>query len=120
MDYPYRGARNQRYVKVQGEVWVYDIAAGESSDVDRVEYGDTATAMSGAEIVVEEGIELATWTDPRTAPVPGYDIVIVAQDATGFWWKVTRWESGEYGVDYGYGGAEADFVWYWEVRGEMA
>ena len=120
MDYGFRGARNQRYVKVNGTLVIYDMAAGDVAPTERVEYGDTATAMPGAEVVVEAGVELATWTDPRQGLVDGYDIEILAQDATGFWCRVTRWESGEYGYDYGYGGEEADFVWGWEVRGELA
>ena len=119
MDYAFRGGRNQRYVKVNGTLVIADMAAADVSPIERVEYGDEFTAMSGATGLVEAGVTLGTWTDPRTAPVDGYDVELVAQDATGFWCRVTRWESGEYGYDYGYGGEEADFVWDWEVRGEL-
>lgn len=120
MDTPFRGGRNQRYVIIAGQIVIADMAAGDVTPVVRAEYGDTAMAPSGATYLDESGIELASWTDPRIAPVNGYDIEIIAQDGTGFWYRVTRWESGEFGYDYGYGDAEADFVWDWSVRGDVA
>ena len=86
------------------------MAGEEVSDVTRVEYGDTFAAMSGAVGLDEAGVELATWTDPRTAPVDGFWVELVAQDETGFWVRVTR--------DAGAG--EVTFSWAWEVRGEIA
>jgi hypothetical protein len=110
MDYPFLGGRNQRYVQCTGTLVLEGLAQGEVAATQRVEYGDTFAALSGAVGMAEAGVELATWTDPRTELVTGFDVAIMAQDSTGFWVRVTRQASG----------AVATFTWDWEVRGEVA
>ncbi len=109
---PFRGNRNQRYLRLLGTIIIEDLDVGATTEVLYQAYGTEYQTFDGQVGTVAEGVALTTWTSPAISPpTEGFHITLRAQGPSGFWYAVTHTHDS-----YGYNDR---CEWAWEVRGVL-